>query len=151
VVTAKVEALPGLRDGEKFKANHRFIVSSLPVDAYSPETLYRQQYCPRGDMENRIKEQQLDLFAGRMSTQRMWSNQIRLWMASVAYVLLDALRRTGLLGTAMAKAQCGTIRLRLLKIGALIRVTARRIWIHLSGHHPAEPVFRAAARNLAPG
>jgi hypothetical protein len=151
VVTAKVEALPGLRNGEKVKANHRFIVSSLPVDEYAPETLYRQQYCPRGDMENRIKEQQLDLFAGRMSTQRMWSNQIRLWMASVAYVLLDALRRTGLSGTAMAKAQCGTIRLRLLKIGALIRVTARRIWVHLSGHHPAEPVFRAAARRLVPG
>ena len=148
-VTAKVEALPSPReDDDSIKQNHRFVVSSLPPSRHSPKALYRNWYCPRGDMENRIKEQQLDLFADRTSTARLWSNQIRLWFSSVAYCLMDALRRTALSKTAMAKAQCGTIRLRLLKIAATIRTTTRRIWISLSGCHPAEPVFRHAAAVL---
>lgn len=149
-VTAKVEALPSPRADDAIKRNHRFIVSSLPASRHEPEELYRNWYCPRGDMENRIKEQQLDLFADRTSTARMWSNQIRLWFASVAYCLMDALRRTALAKTALAKAQCGTIRLRLLKIGATIRTTARKVWIALSSAHPAEPIFRQAAAALWP-
>jgi len=148
-VTAKVEALPSPRpDDNAIKANHRFVVSSLPRTRHSPRALYRNWYCPRGDMENRIKEQQLDLFADRTSTSRLWSNQIRLWLSSVAYCLMDALRRKALKNTALQQAQCGTIRLRLLKFGAIIRVTTRRIRIHFGGSHPGESVFRQALANL---
>src|SRR3989442_15682752 len=103
-------------------ANPRFVVTSLPAEQMAAQELYEKEYCARGDCpENRIKEQQLDLFADRTSTGKMWSNQLRLYFSSMAYVLLQTLRRSGLAGTELEKAQCGTIRLKLLKIGAQIR------------------------------
>ena len=110
--------------------------------------MYEDFYCARGDMENRIKEQQLDLFADRTSTHALHSNQIRLYLSSIAYCVLAALRRLALAGTEMAKAQCGTIRLRLLKIGAQVRITARKIWISMAAGHPAAGVFAAAHHRL---
>lgn len=95
-------------------------------------TLYEDEYCARGDMENRIKEQQLQLFADRTSAATMRANELHLWFSSVAYTLLLALRRLGLKGAELAKAQCGTIRLKLLKIGAQIRVTVRKVWVSLA-------------------
>lgn len=152
-VSAKAEALPARScDGRhSAKRNPRFVVSHLPgiVEADDPEVCYRQWYCPRGDMENRIKEQQLCLFADRVSTSYLWSNHLRQWFATVAYVLLHALRTIGLKGTDRATAQCSTIRTYLLKIGATVRVTTRRIWVHLSGAHPAEPLFRKVAARFA--
>ena len=109
-------------------ANPRFVVTSIPSETLDAESLY-EEYCARGDMENRIKEQQLDLFADRTSTSLMRGNQIRLWFSSVAYTLLQALRRPGLEGTEFEHAQCGTIRLKLLKIGAQVRVSIRRVLI----------------------
>ena len=102
-------------------------------------------------MENRIKEQQLDLFADQTSTHALHSNQIRLYLSSIAYCVLVALRRLALVGTDMAQAQCGTIRLRLLKIGARVRVTARKIWISMAAGHPAAAVFAAAHQKLMGG
>jgi len=99
-------------------------------------------------MENRIKEQQLDLFADRTSTSWLHSNQIRLYLSSIAYCVVAALRRVALAGTEMAQAQCGTIRLRLLKIGARVRITARKIWISMAAGHPAAAVFAAAHQKL---
>jgi hypothetical protein len=121
--------------------NPRFVVTSLPADEIDAATLYEQEYCARGDMENRIKEQQLYLFADRTSTALMRSNQIRLWFSSAAYALVQALRRLGLEGTALAKAQCNTIRLKLLKIGALVRVTVRRVWLSWSEGYPYKQLF----------
>ena len=131
--------------------NPRFIVTSLSVDAIEGQTLYEEIYCARGDMENRIKEQQLDLFATRTSGHLMRVNQMRLWLSSVAYSLIEALRRLGLEGTALANAYCGTIRLRLLKIGARIRVTVRKVWVSLASSHPAEKVFAHAYHRLLRG
>ena len=122
-------------------SNPRFVVTSIPPEQIDAATVYEVEYCGRGDMENRIKEQQLYLFADRTSTSQMRSNQIRLWFSSAAYVLLQALRRLGLKGTRMAKAQCHTIRLRLLKIGALIRVTVRKVWVSWSEGYPYKSVF----------
>ena len=102
----------------------------------------------RGDMENRIKEQQLGLFADRTSAQLMSVNQLRLWFSSFAYVLMEELRRLGLAGTALARAQCTTMRLKLLKIGARIRVTSRRVWVMLSSACPHKAVFLQAFENL---
>jgi hypothetical protein len=92
-------------------------------------------------MENRIKEQQLCLFADRTSAATMRANQLRLWLSSMAYMLLVALRRLGLTGTQLAKAQCGTIRLKLLKIGAQIRVTVRKVWVSLTENCPYQSLF----------
>jgi hypothetical protein len=128
--------------------NPRFVVTSLSIEEMEPRSLYEDFYCARGDMENRIKEQQLDLFADRTSTHGLHSNQIRLYLSSIAYCVLVALRRLALVGTEMAQAQCGTIRLRLLKIGAQIRLTARKIWISMAAGHPAAAVFAAAHRRL---
>src|SRR5438270_4593328 len=123
-------------------ANPRFVVTSLSGEQMAAQELYEKGYCARGDCpENRIKEQQLDLFADRTSTGKMWSNQLRLYFSSLAYVLLQTLRRTGLAGTELEKAQCGTIRLKLLKIGAQVRVTVRKIWISLAGGYPYAAVF----------
>lgn len=148
-VAAKAEALPASQDcgNHEAKANPRFVVTNLNdmFGISDPEELYRQWYCPRGDMENRIKEQQLCLFADRVSTSWMWPNQLRQWFSTVAYVIMHALRTIGLKDTDRATAQCSTIRSFLLKIGATIRVTTRRIWVHLSGAHPAEPLFRKVA------
>jgi len=128
-------------------ANPRFVVTSLPAEQAAAQELYEKGYCARGECpENRIKEQQLDLFADRTSTGKMWSNQLRLYFSSIAYVLLQTLRRVALVGTALEKAQCGTIRLKLLKIGAQIRVTVRKVWVSLSGSYPYADLF---ARVLA--
>ena len=104
-------------------------------------TLYEDVYCARGEMENRIKEQQLMLFADRTSAATLRANQLRLYYSSVAYVLLAALRRLGLTGTALARAQCTTIRLTLLKIGARIRITVRKVWIALASGCPHAALF----------
>ena len=128
-------------------ANPRFVVTSLSAEQMAAQELYEKGYCSRGDCpENRIQEQPLDLFADRTSTGKMWSNQLRLYFSSLAYVLLQTLRRMALAGTELAKAQCGTIRLKLLKVGALVRVTVRKIWISLSGGYPHAALF---ARVLA--
>jgi hypothetical protein len=128
--------------------NPRFVVTSLPCDQVDARTLYEQRYCGRGDMENRIKEQQLWLFADRTSCATMRANQLRLWFSSVAYTLMQALRRLGLKGTKLAKAQCGTIRLKLLKIGAQVRVTVRKVWVSFSQSYPYQQLFRQAYQNL---
>jgi len=128
--------------------NPRFVVTSLSIGEMEARGLYEELYCARGDMENRIKEQQLDLFADRTSTHALHSNQIRLYLSSIAYCVLVALRRLALGGTEMAQAQCGTIRLRLLKIGAQVRLSARKIWISMAAGHPAAAVFAAAHRQL---
>jgi hypothetical protein len=107
-------------------ANPRFLVTSLSSEQWSAQVLYEKLYCARGEMENRIKEQQLCLFADRTSTHHLSSNQARLWFSSVAYVLLNELRRLGLSGTELAQARCDTIRTKLLKIGAQVKVTVRR-------------------------
>jgi hypothetical protein len=112
-------------------SNPRFVVTSLSAEEWEARALYEQLYCARGEMENRIKEQ-LSLFADRTSTAWLRSNQVRLYFSSVAYLLMQALRRLGLRGTELAQAQCSTIRLKLLKIGAQIRVTVRRVWISLA-------------------
>jgi DDE family transposase len=116
-------------------ANPRFVVTSLGAEGWPAQRLYEELYCARGDMENRIKEQ-LMLFADRTSTTFLRSNQIRLYFSSVAYLLMAALRRLGLKGTELASAQCATLRLKLLKIGALIRVTARKVWVSMAGGYP---------------
>jgi hypothetical protein len=117
-------------------ANPRFIVTSLKPDQYPGQALYEQVYCARGDMENRIKECQADLFADRTSAATMRANQLRLWFASMAYVLVNGLRRIGLAGTQFARASCGSIRLKLLKIGALVRTSVRRIKVAMTSAHP---------------
>ena len=123
-------------------ANPRFVVTSLSAEQMAAQELYEKGYCARGECpENRIKEQQLDLFADRTSTGKMWSNQLRLYLSSIAYVLLQTLRRTALAGTELEKAQCGTIRRKLLKIGAQVRVTVRKVWISLSGSYPYATLF----------
>jgi len=129
--------------------NPRFVVTSVPEDAIDAATLYEDIYCARGDMENRIKEQQLCLFADRTSAHLMRVNQIRLWMSSVAYVLMDALRRTALAGTELARAQCSTIRLKLLKIGVRVRISVRRIVCSLASSFPRQEIFLLASRRLA--
>jgi hypothetical protein len=128
-VVAKAEVTQG-------GTNPRFVVTSLSADQHEARELYEDIYCARGEMENRIKECQLDLFADRTSTGTMRANQLRLWFASMAYVLLDALRRVGLGATQFAKATCGTIRLKLLKIGALVTVSVRRVRIAMASAYP---------------
>jgi hypothetical protein len=130
------------------EANPRFIVTSLKGDAAMARPLYEGIYCARGEMENRIKECQGDLFADRTSTATMRANQLRLWFASMAYVLIAALRRIGLAHTEFAQATCGTIRLKLLKIGALVRISARRIKIAMASAAPAANAWRLAASRI---
>jgi hypothetical protein len=140
-VVGKAEYIPG-------KENQRFVVTSLSRWAAPAQELYEQLYCARGDMENRIKEQQLDMFADRTSAETMRANQIRLWFSSLAYCLVQSLREMGLKGTKMEKAQCGTIREKLFKIGAQIVVTVRRIWIHYSEAYPLQSLFDRIMENL---
>jgi hypothetical protein len=128
--------------------NPRFVVTSLSKHEIEAKELYEELYCARGDMENRIKEQQLYLYADRTSSHWMRANQIRLYFSSIAYVLMQALRRLGLEGTELAKAQCHTIRLKLLKIGAQVRVTVRKVWVHLSECYPYAEVFALAWHKL---
>ena len=140
----------------KDKRNPRFIVTNLPEggfsskqsDRFSTANCYEQFYCARGDMENKIKEQQLDLFADRTSTHFMKSNQLRLWFSSFAQLMMERLRTIGLKGTSLAKATAGTIRVRLLKIGALFTVSVRRVHIQLASTFPLKGVFEAAHRTL---
>jgi hypothetical protein len=128
--------------------NPRFVVTSLSARQADARTLYEDLYCARGEMENRIKEQQLDLFADRTSTQTLRANQIRLYFSSFAYVLLCALRRLGLQGTELARAQCGSIRTKLLKLGAQVRLSVRRIWVSFSESYPYAGLFRQVLHNL---
>lgn len=139
-VVAKAEHL---EKGE----NPRFVVTSVSGEEWPAQALYEKHYCARGDMENRIKEQ-LMLFSDRTSTHYLRSNQLRLYFSSIAYVLLQMLRRLGLEGTELAKAQCSTIRLKLLKIGALIRITVRKVWISLAGGYPYVALFRQVHEKL---
>jgi len=129
-------------------ANPRFVVTNLR-DA--PQALYEDMYCARGEMENRIKECQTDLFADRTPTPTMRANQLRLWLSSLAYVLLCAVRRIGLAGTKLENATCGTIRLQMLKIGALVTVSVRRVKVAFASSCPASDVFTRAARRLCTG
>jgi len=130
-------------------ANPRFIVTSLPQEeAPDPRTLYEDDYCGRGEMENRIKENQLYLFADRTSTTSLRSNQLRLWFSGVAYMLIVFVRRYGLKGTKEARAQCGTIRNKLFKIGAQVVVTVRRVCLHLATGYPYKELFFTVLNNL---
>jgi len=134
------------------EANPRFVVTSLKPKAAGARHLYEQVYCARGEMENRIKECQTDMFADRTSTGTMRANQLRLWFASMSYVLLCALRRIGLPHTQFAEASCGTIRLKLLKIGALVRVSVRRIKFAMASGCPWQhdwSLVHARLRNAA--
>jgi len=128
--------------------NPRFIVTTITAEEMDAKALYEVLYCARGEMENRIKEQQLDLFADRTSTEKMRSNQIRLYFSSIAYWVLQSLRRLGLPGTALEKAQCGTIREKLLKIGAQIQATVRKIWVSLAEGYPYRNLFAQVFANL---
>ena len=140
-VIAKAEHLPG-------RSNPRFIVTNLPAQGMSPQDLYEGLYCVRGEMENRIKEQQLHMFADRTSAATMRANQMRLYFSSIAYMLMSALRRLGLAGGELARAQCHTIRTKLLKIGARVRVTTRKIWVSLSSSCPFRDLFIQAYERL---
>jgi Transposase DDE domain group 1 len=139
-VVAKAEHIDG-------KSNPRFLVTSLGAEAWEARPLYEDLYCARGDMENRIKEQ-LVLFADRVSAATMRANQLRLYLSVMAYWLMCGLRRLGLRATQLAHAQVGTIRLRLLKIGARIRVTVRKIWVQMSSSFPLQSLFGQALQQL---
>jgi len=140
-VVGKAEYLPK-------KANPRFLVTNLPVGRAGAKRLYEKLYCVRGEMENRIKEQQLGLFADRTSTATLRGNQLRLYFSSFAYVLMHGLRRLGLADTPHAKAQCTTIRLKLLKIAARIRITARKVWLSYAEGYPYASDFAQILANL---
>ena len=129
-------------------ANPRFVVTNLEGE---PEALYDTLYCARGDMENRIKEQQLDLFADRTSCHKWWPNQLRVLFSSLAYTLLEALQRLALHGTELARAYVGTIRLKLLKIGAVVVRNTRRVRVLMSSHYPNRELFALVVARLAPG
>ena len=139
-VVAKAEQIEG-------KENPRFVVTSLSPHGWAAAALYEQLYCARGDMENRIKEQ-FSLFSDRLSTATMRANQFRLYLSSLAYVLLQALRRLGLRGTELAHAQASTLRLRLLKIGAQIRVTVRRVWVAMATSYAHRRLFETVYQQL---
>lgn len=130
------------------KSNPRFIVTSLSKDAYPARELYENVYCARGEMENRIKEAQLDLFADRLSTETFRANQLRLWWSSAAYVLIHALRRIGLKGTPLARACANSIRLKLLKIGATVTLSLRRVKLAMSSACPHQHEYIAAFHAL---
>ncbi len=127
--------------------NPRFLVTSLDALRWPAQALYEQLYCARGEMENRIKEQ-FSLFSDRTSTAYLRSNQLRLYLSSMAYLLLEGLRRLGLKGTQMARAQCPTIRLKLLKIGALVRITVRKVWVSFSSGYPDQLLFARVFQQL---
>ena len=120
-----------------------------PLPYGDPQKLYDRDYCACGDMDNHIKEQQLDMFSDRTSCHHWWPNQLRMMLSGLAYVLLETIRRTALKGTAMASAQCGTIRLKLLKIGAVILRNTRRIRFHASSAYPYKSIFMHVAHRLA--
>src|SRR4051795_3741165 len=139
-VIAKAEHIDG-------KENPRFVVTSLTSDDWQPRKLYEELYCARGDMENRIKEQ-FSLFADRVSSETMRANQMRLYLSTMAYILVSGLRRLGLKTTELAEAQVSTIRTKLLKIGAQIRVTARRVWVSMASSYPWQDLYQQVWTNL---
>ena len=140
-IIGKAEYLDG---GE----NPRFVVTSLPKSRWPARKLYEKLYCARGEMENRIKEQQLFLFAGKTSSATMRANQLRLWFSSVAYVLMNELRQIALVGTELARAQCHTIRLKVLKIGARVTTSVRRVVIHMATGYPHQRLFNKALTRI---
>jgi Transposase DDE domain group 1 len=139
-VIAKAEQIEG-------KENPRYLVTSLETENWPARKLYEELYCARGDMENRIKEQ-YSLFAGRVSAATMRANQLRLYLSAAAYILLSAFRRLALSGTAWARAQCETIRLQLLRIGAQVRITVRKVWISIASSYPHWRIFSQAYEQL---
>ena len=128
--------------------NPRFIVTNLSPRRVGAKRLYEKLYCARGDMENRIKEQQLGLFADRTSTATMRANQLRLYFASFAYVLMHAVRRLGTQGTQFARAQCTTLRLKLLKVGVRVKVTVRKVWLSYAQSYPYADTFVRVLANI---
>jgi hypothetical protein len=139
-VAAKAEHIDG-------KENPRFVVTSLTGERWAAQALYEELYCGRGDMENRIKEQ-FSLFADRVSAETMRANQLRLYLSAAAYMLVSGLRRAGLKGTELAQAQVSTIRTKLLKIGAQIRVSVRRVWISMASSYPWQDIYQQVWSNL---
>jgi hypothetical protein len=128
--------------------NPRYVVTNLPAEDRPAQPLYEETYCGRGECENRIKEQQLDLFAGRTSCHEFLPNQFRVLLSAAAYVLVDHLRRLGLAGTDLEQAQAGTIRLKLLKVGARVVTSVRRVVLHLASGYPLRDLFARLARRL---
>jgi hypothetical protein len=128
--------------------NPRFVVTNLSWQDYKPQGLYEKLYCARGEMENRIKEQQLYLFADRTSSATMRANQLRLWFSSLAYVILNELRSVGLRGTRMAEATCQSIRLKILKIGAQVKLSVRRVVFSMASGYPDQDLFASVLGNL---
>jgi hypothetical protein len=139
-VVAKAEHLDG-------KENPRFVVTSLTGEEWAAQALYEELYCARGDMENRLKEQ-FSLFADRVSAETMRANQLRLYFSVMAYVLVSGLRRLGLKATEWAQAQVATIRTKLLKIGAQIRVSVRKVWISMASSYPWQALYQQVWSNL---
>jgi hypothetical protein len=139
-VVAKAEHIDG-------KENPRFVVTSLTGERWAAQPLYEESYCGRGDMENRIKEQ-FNLFADRVSAETMRANQMRLYLSAAAYILVSGLRRVGLKGTEMAHAQVATIRTKLLKIGAQIRVSVRKVWVSMASSYPWQGLYQQVWTNL---
>ena len=127
--------------------NPRFIVTNWSAETWRAQPLYEDLYCARGEMENRIKEQ-FSLFAGRVSAETLRANQLRLYFSALAYLLLEGLRRLGLKDTEMARAQTGTIRLKLLKLGAQIRITSRKVWVSMASSYPAQALFQRVYQQL---
>ena len=151
-VIAKAECLPDVRSKKKGAVtdNERFVVTNLPRSmTESIRSVYEKQYCARGEAENRIKEQQLCLFADRTSSSQMSANQLRLYFSSFAYVLMQALRQFALKGTPFEKAQCSTIRVKLFKMAATVRITARRVWLSMPDNYPWQRTFDMAAGKLS--
>lgn len=139
-VAAKAEHIDG-------KENPRFVVTSLSREKWAAQALYEELYCERGNMENRIKEQ-FSLFADRVSAETIRANQLRLYLSAVAYVLVSGLRRVGLKGTDLAQAQVCTIRTKLLKIGAQIRISVRKVWVSMASSYPGQGLYRQVWLNL---
>jgi len=139
-VVAKAEHIDG-------KTNPRFVVTSLTSEECAAQPLYERRYCERGDMENRIKEQ-FSLFADRVSAETIRANQMRLYLSAMAYILVSGLRRVGLQGTELAQAQVSTIRTKLLKIGAQIRVTVRKVWVSMASSYPWQGLYQEVWSNL---
>jgi hypothetical protein len=139
-VVAKAEHIAG-------KENPRFVVTSLSSEQWAARALYEELYCGRGDMENRIQEQ-FCLFADRVSTETMRGNQMRLYLSTMAYILVSGLRRLGLKTTELAEAQMSTIRTKLLKIGAQIRVTVRNVWVSMASGYPWQDLYQQVWTNL---
>ena len=137
--------------------NPRFLVTNLPAEGFAgdedpgrfaPARLYEGFYCARGQMENVLKQQLLDLQADRLSTNQMGSNQLRLWLSTLAYLLLERVRALGLAGTELASATAGSVRLKLLKVAAQVRVSVRRVYVQMSGAHPWRQLFARCQRRL---